>query len=393
MKNQRVVCGGKLLKETYADFQKEMDMVNKAFLEVMMEGDMDSRIFTFPIPTYNITRDFNWDSENAKLLFEMTAKFGTPYFQNFVNSTLKPGDVRSMCCRLQLDVRELRRKTGGLFGSGEQTGSIGVVTMNLPRLGYLSKTRKELFEKLERLMTLAKNALEIKRKEVGKNMQKGLLPYTKRYLGTFDNHFSTIGLVGTNECCMNFLGKQKGISTPEGKAFAIEILDFMRKKLVEFQNETGHIFNLEATPAEGTSFRLAKHDKKLYPEIITAGNDIPYYTNSSQLPVSYTNDVFEALKHQDELQCKYTGGTVLHCFIGERISDWKVARDLIKKVAYAFRLPYFTITPTFSVCPVHGYISGEHHECPYEHTPEQLAKYGREIEVKSEVLQSKEVKA
>jgi ribonucleoside-triphosphate reductase len=387
MKKQQAICGGKLLKETYADFQNDMDMINKAFLEIMMEGDMDGRIFTFPIPTFNITKDFNWNSENARLLFELTAKFGIPYFQNFINSTLNPEDVRSMCCRLQLDVRELKRKTGGLFGSGEQTGSIGVVTINLPRIGYLSKTRQEFFERLGRLMRLAKNSLEIKRKEVTKNMKKGLLPYTKRYLSSLENHFSTIGLVGMNECCMNFVGRDKLITTKEGREFAIEVLDFMRKKLKEFQEETNQIFNLEATPAEGTAFRLAKHDKRLYPDIIAAGKDNPYYTNSSQLPVGYTDDIFEALTMQDELQCKYTGGTVLHGFLGERISDWTSARDLIKKISHSFKLPYFTLTPSFSICPVHGYISGEHSECPYEHTEEQLNKYGHEIEVTKEVIQ------
>lgn len=375
MREEKAILGGDRLDSCYGDYQKEIDMINKAFIEVMMEGDMDGRIFTFPIPTYNITKDFDWDSENAKLLFEMTAKYGTPYFQNFVNSSLKPADVRSMCCRLQLDIRQLRNKTGGLFGSGEKTGSVGVVTINLPRLGYLSKTKEEFLKKLERLMVLASQSLEIKRKEVTKHMNSGLLPYTKEYLGSLDHHFATIGINGMNECCLNFLGK--GIATKEGKDFALEVLDFMRSKLKGFQESTGNIYNLEATPAEGTAYRFAKHDKKWYPGIITAGTkEAPYYTNSSQLPVNFTKDVFEALDHQDVLQCKYTGGTVLHGFVGEKISDWRVARDLIKKVASNYKLPYFSLTPTFSVCPVHGYISGEHYHCPHEHTEEQLKKYG-----------------
>lgn len=381
MMKEKAIIGGKTIEKTYGEFQREMDLINKAFMEIMMEGDMNHRIFTFPIPTYNITNDFDWDTENARLLFEMTAKYGTPYFQNFINSSLKPSDVRSMCCRLQLDIRELKRKTGGLFGSGEQTGSIGVVTINLPRIGYVAKTEEELFEKLESLMELGKKSLEIKRKEVTKNMNQGLLPYSKRYLGTFANHFSTIGINGMHECCLNFLGADKGITTPEGRKFTIKVLDFMRKKLEDFQEETGNIYNLEATPAEGTSYRLAKHDKKHYPNIITAGTEkTPYYTNSSQLPVDHTKDIFEALKHQDEIQCKYTGGTVLHGFLGEKISDWKTCRELVKKVAYNFKLPYFTITPTFSVCPVHGYVNGEHHSCPQEHTQEEIEKYGVEEE-------------
>jgi len=375
MKNENVLIGGDKLDSTYGEYQKEMDLINKAFMEVMMKGDMNGRIFTFPIPTYNITKDFDWESENAKLLFEMTAKYGTPYFQNFVNSSLKPSDVRSMCCRLQLDIRQLKNKTGGLFGSGEKTGSVGVVTINLPRLGYTSKTKEELFERLENLMVLASQSLEIKRKEVTKNMNAGLLPYTKEYLGSLDHHFATIGINGMNECCQNFLGKD--IISKEGKEFSIEILDFMRSKLKEFQESTGNIYNLEATPAEGTAYRFAKHDIKEFPNIVTAGTkETPYYTNSSQLPVGHTNDVFEALDHQDELQCKYTGGTVLHGFIGEKISDWKVAMNLIKKVTANYKLPYFSITPTFSICPVHGYISGEHHTCPHEHTHEQLEKHG-----------------
>lgn len=388
LKKQKAIIGGKRIDKTYAQFQKEMDLINKAFIEVMMEGDADGRIFTFPIPTYNITRDFDWESENTKLMFEMTAKYGIPYFQNFINSNLSPGDVRSMCCRLQLNVKELLNKTGGLFGSGEQTGSVGVVTINLPRLAYLSKGNKfELFQNLKELMRLAKESLEIKRKEVQKWMDAGLLPYSKRYLGTFNNHFSTIGLVGMNEACQNFFqDKKKDITSSEGKALAAEILNFMREEMTKFQEETGHLYNLEATPAEGTAFRLAKHDKKRYPEIIASGEDTPYYTNSSQLPVGHSDDIFEALDHQEELQTLYTGGTVFHGFVGEKISDWKTARDLIKKVCTKYRVPYFTITPVFSICPVHGYISGEYHFCPHEHKEEELKKFGvdtPEIEVEA----------
>ena len=310
----------------------------------------------------------------------MTAKYGTPYFQNFVNSSLKPSDVTSMCCRLQFELRQLINKTGGLFGAGEKTGSCGVVTINLPRLGYTSKTKEEFFKKLDHLMVLASHSLEIKRKEVTKNMNAGLLPYTKVYLGSLDNHFSTIGINGMNECCINFL--HRDISTHEGKAFALEVLEFMRERLKKFQEETGNNYNLEATPAEGTAYRFAKHDRKLYPDITTSGTkEAPYYTNSTHLPVNYTKDVFEALDHQDELQTKYTGGTVLHGFIGERISDWRVARELIRKVMSNYKLPYFSITPTFSICPVHGYISGEHFCCPHEHTHEQIEKFGVEKEV------------
>jgi ribonucleoside-triphosphate reductase len=383
-KNNPVIIGGKKLDTTYGDYQKEMDVINKAFLEVMTKGDMNSRIFTFPIPTYNVTKDFDWDSENAIMLFEMTAKYGTPYFQNFINSALKPSDVRSMCCRLQLDLRQLSNKTGGLFGSGEKTGSVGVVTINMPRIGYESKTKEEILEKVGKLMVLAKTSLDIKRKEVSKNLDAGLLPYTREYLGSLDHHFSTIGVNGMNECCKNFLGKD--ITTKEGREFALEILDFMRTRLKDFQEETGQIFNLEATPAEGTAYRFAKHDRKKFPDIITAGTkEAPYYTNSSQLPVDATRDIFEAFDLQDQLQCKYSGGTVLHGFVGEKISDWKVTRQLVKKIAYNYKLPYFSITPTFSICPVHGYISGEHHTCPHDHSEEQLDKYGVALEAVKEV--------
>jgi ribonucleoside-triphosphate reductase (formate) len=364
LKDQPVIYGGKYLEgETYKDFQKEMDMINRAYIEVMTKGDMNGRIFTFPIPTYNITSDFNWDSENANLLFEMTAKYGIPYFQNFINSTLNPGDVRSMCCRLQLNLKELMSKTGGLFGSGEKTGSIGVVTINLPRLGYAAKNEEQLFAKLDELLYLAKESLEIKRKEVSKNMEAGLLPWSKRYLGTLNFHFSTIGLVGMHECCLNFI--KEGVDSEKGKAFAVKVMDFFRDRLAIFQEETGHIYNLEATPAEGTAYRLARLDKRYYPDIISSGKDKPYYTNSSQLPVDYTEDIFETLTHQDDLQIKYTGGTVVHVFVGERIKSAEACKKLAKKIAYNFRLPYFTITPTFSICPIHGYISGEHKCCPF----------------------------
>ena len=362
MQDKKPLIGGVSQDFTYGDCQKESDMINRAFMEIMMEGDSDGRIFTFPIPTYNITRDFGWDSENANLLFEMTSKYGTPYFQNFINSKLDPSDVRSMCCRLQMDLRELRQRGGGLFGSVEMTGSVGVVTINLPRIGYTANNRNDFFVKLESLMELAKESLEVKRSVINSNLETGLLPYTKRYLGTLDNHFSTIGLVGMNETLKNFLGTD--ITTKEGQDFAKEVLGFMREKLKDFQEETGHIYNLEATPAEGTAYRLAKKDKELFPDIIVAGEESPYYTNSTQLPVGYTQDIFEALELQDELQSLYTGGTVLHGFMGEKISDVETCKDLVKKIAYNFTLPYFTITPTFSVCKEHGYISGEHHECP-----------------------------
>ncbi|MFW6134523.1 MAG: ribonucleoside triphosphate reductase [Elusimicrobiota bacterium] len=362
LKDSPIIYGGEIIsQEKYGEFQKEMDMINKAFIEVMLEGDMKGRVFTFPIPTYNITSDFDWDSEIAELLFEMTGKYGTPYFQNFINSDLNPGDVRSMCCRLQLDVRELKKKTGALFGSGEKTGSIGVVTINLPRIGYESETEEEFLSRLDELMYLAKESLEIKRKDVSKNMEYGLLPWSKRYLGNLNNHFSTIGLVGMNEACMNFLGKS--IATEEGKKFSLEIMKFMRKNLARYQEETSHIYNLEATPAEGTAYRLARLDKKKYKDIITSGDKIPYYTNSSQLPVSFTEDVFFALNHQQELQSMYTGGTVLHVFLGESSISSDSCKSLVKKIAYKSSLPYFTISPTFSICPDHGFISGEHFKC------------------------------
>ncbi len=363
MRTRHPVIGGKAVDFTYADCQKEMDLVNKAFIEVMTAGDRSGRAFTFPIPTYNITKDFDWENENVPLLFEMTAKFGTPYFQNFVNSNLNPSDVRSMCCRLQLDLKELRSRGGGLFGSAEMTGSIGVVTINLSRIGYLAKTEGEYFDRLERLMDLAKISLEMKRKAITDNLERGLLPYTKRYLGTWHNHFSTIGINGMNESLLNYLGKD--IADKEGREFALKVMDFIRQKLKEYQEETGNLYNLEATPGEGATYRFAKEDVKLYPDIHTAGTpDAPYYTNSTHLPVDYTEDPLMALDHQDELQTKYTGGTVLHLFLGERINDWKTCRDFVKKVTDNYHLPYITITPTFSICPDHGYLSGEVKACP-----------------------------
>ncbi|RKY69020.1 MAG: ribonucleoside triphosphate reductase [Candidatus Latescibacterota bacterium] len=370
LREEHAIVGGQLIDEKYGDYQREMDMINQAFLEVMTEGDMTGRVFTFPIPTYNITKDFDWDNKNAELLFEMTAKYGLPYFQNFIRSDLNPGDVRSMCCRLQLDLRELRKKTGGLFGFGESTGSIGVVTINMSRLGYLSNSQEEFFQRLDRLMALAKNSLEIKRKLVKRNMEEGLLPYTKRYLDTLDNHFSTIGLIGMNEACLNLLGKD--IATAEGKKLALQVLDFMRNRIQDFQEETGNIYNLEATPAEGASYRLAKLDKEKFPDIITAGEQVPYYTNSTLLPVGKTDDIFEALEHQEELQAKYTGGTVFHVFLGERMPSGQACKNLIRRIVSNFRIPYITITPTFSICRTHGYLKGEQPECPICHQPTEV---------------------
>ncbi|OHD19390.1 MAG: ribonucleoside triphosphate reductase [Spirochaetes bacterium GWB1_59_5] len=362
LRDRPAVVGGNEQAFTYGDCQAQMDVINQVFIELMLGGDADGRGFQYPIPTYNITRDFDWDSGNARLLFEMTAKYGTPYFQNFVNSDLDPGDVRSMCCRLQLDKRELRKRGGGLFGSDELTGSIGVVTLNMPRLGYLSDGKSDFYRRLDRLMDLAAKSLTIKRKVCSRLLEGGLFPYTKRYLKSFDNHFSTIGLVGMNECCLNFLGRS--IAEPDGKAFAEEVLEHMRKRLQDYQVDSGELFNLEATPAESTSYRLAKHDRKRYPDIISAGTDEPYYTNSSQLPADYTEDLFDAMDHQESLQAKYTGGTVFHVFLGEAVDDWRSLRDLVRTIAGRYRIPYYTISPTFSVCPVHGYISGEHFSCP-----------------------------
>ena len=376
MKDKKAKIGGEEQSFTYGDCQKAMDTINRAFLEVMMEGDANGRGFSYPIPTYNITKSFDWDSSNAKLLFSMAAEYGTPYFQNFINSSLDPSDVRSMCCRLQLDKRELKSRGGGLFGADELTGSIGVVTINLPRIGFLAKSKEEFFKRLEKLMELGKNSLEIKRGVINRLMDIGLFPYTKRYLKNFNNHFATIGLVGMNECCLNFLGQP--IHQAEGKKFAEEILEFMRNKLADYQVETGNLYNLEATPAEGTSYRLAKKDKETYPGIIQAGNGTEsYYTNSTHLPVNFTEDIFSALDHQDSLQTKYTGGTVLHGFIGESIKDPEVCKELVRKIAYGYSLPYFTITPTFSICETHGRIAGEHFACP---------QCGKEAEVYSRIV-------
>jgi ribonucleoside-triphosphate reductase len=364
LKDRKALVGGTETDFTYGDCKAEMDRVNRLFIELLLEGDANGRGFQYPIPTYNITKDFDWDHENVKLLFEMTARYGTPYFQNFVNSDLNPSDVRSMCCRLQLDKRELRKRGGGLFGSDEFTGSIGVVTINLPRIGYLSQNEDEFFARLFDMMKIARESLVIKRKVVDNLLKSGLFPYTRRYLHTLDNHFNTIGLVGMNECLQNFLGKRVTTATQEGQAFALRVLRFMREKLADFQEETGELFNLEATPAESASYRLAKHDKEHYPAIITSGTDEPYYTNSSQLPVNQTEDVFDALDLQEDLQRAYTGGTVFHMFLGEAIEDWRACRDLVKAIASNYRIPYFTISPTFSVCPVHGYLAGEHFHCP-----------------------------
>lgn len=368
---QPVIIGGKAQKETYGEFQEEMNMLLKAFYEGIMEGDAKGRPFTFPIPTVSIGKDFDWENPALDALWEATAKYGINYFSNFVQSDMKPEDFRSMCCRLRLDNKALYMRGGGLFGSQPLTGSVGVVTVNLPRIGYLSKTKKEYFDRLGKIMDLAKESLEIKRKALDNFMEKGLYPYAKHYLDSvkkirgsyYGNHFSTIGLIGMNESLLNFLGKD--IGTKEGKKFATEVLDFMREKLVKYQEETGHLYNLEASPGEGTSYRQAKSDVDKYPDIITAGTkEAPYYTNSSQLPVSYTDDVFQALELQDDLQTKYTGGTVLHIFLGEKLSDGKSAKNLVKKVFEKFHLPYITLTPTFSICPTHGYLAGEHFECP-----------------------------
>ena len=360
------IIGGEEVDFKYKDCQKEMDMVNKAYIEIMIEGDANGRGFQYPIPTYSITRDFNWkETENNKLLFEMTAKYGTPYFSNYINSDMEPSDVRSMCCRLRLDLRELRKKSGGYFGSGESTGSVGVVTINMPRLAYQAKDEKEFYEKLEKMMNIAARSLKVKRNVITKLLDEGLYPYTKRYLGTFNNHFSTIGLVGMNEACLNAKWLNKDLTDEEAQKFTKEVLNFMREKLSDYQEEYGDLYNLEATPAESTTYRFAKHDKKDFPEIITASDDdTPYYTNSSHLPVGYTEDIFEALDVQDELQTLYTSGTVFHAFLGERLESWQAAANLVKKIAENYRLPYYTLSPTYSVCKNHGYIAGEVGTCP-----------------------------
>ncbi|MCC7570769.1 ribonucleoside triphosphate reductase [Candidatus Micrarchaeota archaeon] len=379
MKNDPIVIGGKIMDDTYGDFQEEMDIFNRAFSEVVMEGDAKGRVFTFPIPTYNITKGFDWEREQLKPIFEMTAKYGIPYFSNFINSDMNPEDTRSMCCRLRLDNRELRKRGGGLFGANPLTGSIGVVTLNMPRIGYLSKNEDQYFEMLAELMDVAKESLILKRKVLEKFTESGLYPYSKFYLRNvkeqnkeyWKNHFGTIGLIGMNESLINLFGEQKDLIDNDARTFAIKVLDFMRDKLSEYQSETNSIFNLEATPGEGTSHRLARLDKSEYKDIIVANenqyqnNDSPpYYTNSTQLHVATPLDLFEALELQDPLQTRYTGGTVFHTFLGEKINDWKVVRNLVRKIAENYKLPYYTITPTFSVCPVHGYIPGEHNYCP-----------------------------
>ena len=363
---QHPMIGGEEMPFTYGDLQEEMNMINRAYIEVMTRGDSKGRVFTFPIPTYNITPDFDWEGPNVKLLFDMTARYGLPYFQNFINSELKPNMIRSMCCRLQLDLRELLKRGNGLFGSAEQTGSLGVVTINCARLGYLYPgDEKALDARLDHLLDLAKESLEIKRKVIQRHIDQGLFPYTKRYLGTLRNHFSTIGVNGINEMIRNFTHDKTNITSEEGHAFALKFLDHVRERLVEFQSETDHMYNLEATPAEGTTYRFAKEDRKRFPNIIQAGTpQNPYYTNSSQLPVGYTDDPFEALEMQDDLQRKYTGGTVLHLYMNEAVSSAEACRDLVRKTLTRFRLPYITVTPTFSICPKHGYLSGRHDFCP-----------------------------
>ena len=364
--DQPAIVGGRERDFTYGDCQKEMDMVNKAFIEIMIEGDANGRGFQYPIPTYSITRDFDWsESENNKLLFEMTAKYGTPYFSNYINSDMEPNDVRSMCCRLRLDLRELRKKSGGFFGSGESTGSVGVVTINLPRIAYLAENEADFYARLDKLMDIAARSLKTKRTVITKLLNAGLYPYTKRYLGTFDNHFSTIGLIGMNEVGLNANWLRKDLTHPETQAFAKDVLNHMRERLSDYQEQYGDLYNLEATPAESTTYRFAKHDKKHYPDIITANeNGTPYYTNSSHLPVGYTEDIFSALDVQDDLQTLYTSGTVFHAFLGEKLPDWKAAAQLVRKIAENYKLPYYTLSPTYSVCKNHGYLSGEVSVCP-----------------------------
>ena len=361
------IVGGKEMDFKYKDCKKEMDMVNKAFIETMIEGDANGRGFQYPIPTYSITRDFDWsDTENNRLLFEMTSKYGTPYFSNYVNSDMAPSDVRSMCCRLRLDLRELRKKSGGFFGSGESTGSVGVVTINLPRIAYLAEDEKDFYERLDKLMDISARSLKIKRTIITKLLDEGLYPYTKRYLGTFENHFSTIGLIGMNEVGLNAKWLRKDLTHKETQEFAKEVLDHMRERLSDYQEQYGDLYNLEATPAESTTYRLAKHDLARYPDIITASekDKAPYYTNSSHLPVGYTEDIFSALDIQDDLQTRYTSGTVFHAFLGEKLPEWKAAANLVRKIADNYKLPYYTLSPTYSVCKQHGYITGEQYTCP-----------------------------
>ena len=362
------IVGGKETDFRYKDCVKEMAMVNKAFIEIMIEGDANGRGFQYPIPTYSITKDFDWsDTENNRLLFEMTAKYGTPYFSNYINSDMEPSDVRSMCCRLRLDLRELRKKSGGYFGSGESTGSVGVVTINMPRIAYLAKDEADFYARLDKLMDISARSLKVKRTVITKLLENGLYPYTKRYLGTFNNHFSTIGLVGMNEACLNANWIRKDMTHKEAQDFTVNVLNHMRERLSDYQEEYGDLYNLEATPAESTAYRLAKHDVKRYPDIITAAktkNDTPYYTNSSHLPVGYTEDIFSALDIQDKLQTLYTSGTVFHAFLGEKLPDWKAAANLVRKIAENYKLPYYTMSPTYSVCKNHGYIAGEVYKCP-----------------------------
>ena len=362
------IVGGKEMPYKYKDCQKEMDMVNKAFIEIMIDGDAHGRGFQYPIPTYSITKTFDWsDTENNRLLFEMTSKYGTPYFSNYINSDMEPSDVRSMCCRLRLDLRELRKKSGGFFGSGESTGSVGVVTINMPRIAYLATDEKDFYKRLDKMMDIAARSLKVKRTVITKLLENGLYPYTKRYLGTFDNHFSTIGLVGMNEACLNAKWLRKDLTHKEAQDFTVDVLNHMRTRLSDYQEQYGDLYNLEATPAESTAYRLARHDVKRFPDIITAAKnpgDTPYYTNSSHLPVGYTEDVFSALDIQDRLQTLYTSGTVFHAFLGERMPDWKSAANLVRKIAENYSLPYYTISPTYSVCKNHGYIAGEHFRCP-----------------------------
>ena len=365
---QNCIVGGKEMDFKYEDVQREMDMINKAFIEIMIEGDANGRGFQYPIPTYSITRDFDWSpTENNKLLFEMTSKYGTPYFSNYINSDMEPSDIRSMCCRLRLDLRELRKKSGGFFGSGENTGSVGVVTINMPRIAYLSKNEEEFYSRLDNLMDIAARSLDIKRRTITKFLEDGLYPYTKRYLGSFNNHFSTIGLVGMNEVGLNACWLKKDMTHPETQEFTKNVLNHMRERLSDYQEKYGDLFNLEATPAESTAYRFAKHDVKRYPDIITASTancGTPYYTNSSHLPVGYTDDVYSALDIQDELQTLYTSGTVFHAFLGEKLPDWQAAANLVRKIAENYKLPYYTLSPTYSVCKTHGYIVGEKYVCP-----------------------------
>ena len=366
LKNIPAIVGGQDMDFTYGDCQAEMDMVNKAFIEIMIEGDANGRGFQYPIPTYSITKNFDWsESENNRLLFEMTAKYGTPYFSNYINSDMEPNDVRSMCCRLRLDLRELRKKSGGFFGSGESTGSVGVVTINLPRIAYLAKDEKDFYAKLDHMMDVSARSLKIKRTVITKLMNEGLYPYTRRYLGTFDNHFSTIGLVGMNEACLNAKWLHEDLTHEAAQRFSRDVLNHMRERLSDYQEKYGDLYNLEATPAESTSYRLAKHDVALYPDIITANeHGTPYYTNSSHLPVGYTEDVFAALDVQDKLQTLYTSGTVFHTFLGEKLPDWRAAAALVRKIAENYELPYYTLSPTYSVCADHGYLAGEQFTCP-----------------------------